>query len=195
MKMTRKLVLFVVALCCFTDNSMALEASDAVKSVLLLKTTTTWDGQPIRYPQGKAEVTALRVDIAPGTDTGWHTHSAPSFAVMLEGELEVTLEDGRVKKLQAGDVLAEVVKTPHIGHNRGVIPVKLVVFYAGTKGGATTQKMLPGADRDLHACIGSAGYAWCQREKACVRPWELAKQKRFELNEKAFDRYCTERGE
>ena len=191
MKMTHKLVLFVVALCCINANSVALEASDAVKSVLLLKTSTSWDGQSIRYPEGKAEVTAMRVDIAPRADTGWHIHSAPSFAVMLEGELEVTLADGRVKVLRVGDVLAEVVNTPHIGHNRGVTPVRLVVFYAGTEAESPTQKIRIGADRDLHGCIGSAGYAWCLREHACVRPWVLAKQKGFELNTESFKNYCS----
>lgn len=131
--MLRKLTLFVVAACCFCVNSVALEASDAVKVVPLLKTTTTWDGQSIAYPQGKAEVSAMRVEIAPGADTGWHAHSVPSFAVMLEGTLEVMLKDGRIKRLQAGDVLAEVVNTPHIGRNVGRVPARLVVFYAGVE--------------------------------------------------------------
>ena len=41
-----------------------------------------------------------------------------------------------------------------------------------------------GADRDAHGCIGSAGYAWCAREAACVRPWELA------TGAKGFADYC-----
>lgn len=35
---------------------------------------------------------------------------------------------------------------------------------------------LPGSDRDVHGCIGSAGYAWCDARQECERPWE---------------RYCT----
>jgi quercetin dioxygenase-like cupin family protein len=60
--------------------------------------------------------------------------------MVLEGTLEVTLQDGGVKRLQAGDALAEVVNTPHNGHNVGDIPVKLVVFYAGTVGQALSIK-------------------------------------------------------
>ncbi|MCX7099691.1 MAG: YbaY family lipoprotein [Methylococcales bacterium] len=57
-------------------------------------------------------------------------------------------------------------------------------------------KVLPvspmvGSDRDAHNCIPSAGYTWCARENACVRPWELAKQKGFASSEKAFQSYCT----
>jgi len=51
-----------------------------------------------------------------------------------------------------------------------------------------------GSDRDAHGCIGSAGYAWCARENACVRSWELAKEQGFDLSEAdAFGRYCTAR--
>jgi quercetin dioxygenase-like cupin family protein len=69
-----------------------------------------------------------------------HQHNVPSLTFMLEGTLEVTLKDGQVKRLQAGDALAEVVNTPHNGRNVGVTPVKLVVFYAGTADQALTRK-------------------------------------------------------
>ena len=29
-----------------------------------------------------------------------------------------------------------------------------------------------GNDRDLHGCIGSAGYQWCELKGKCIRPWE-----------------------
>lgn len=47
-----------------------------------------------------------------------------------------------------------------------------------------------GADRDAHGCIGSAGYAWCEREAACVRPWELAAEKSFVAGAEGFADYC-----
>lgn len=30
-----------------------------------------------------------------------------------------------------------------------------------------------GGDRDVHGCIPSAGYQWCEKLGECVRPWEL----------------------
>jgi putative lipoprotein len=48
-----------------------------------------------------------------------------------------------------------------------------------------------GSDRDEFGCIRSAGYVWCGRENACVRPWELARKKGFEPGEDAFRQYCT----
>ena len=31
---------------------------------------------------------------------------------------------------------------------------------------------LVGGDKDAHGCIGSAGYAWCEKKGKCLRPWE-----------------------
>jgi quercetin dioxygenase-like cupin family protein len=115
-------------------HAAALEATEGVKVIPLAKETTSWDGRPIVYPQGEAEMTALLVEIAPGAQTGWHHHVVPNFAYMLQGELELTLDDGRVRLLRAGDELPEVVNRPHNGRNVGKSPVKLVVFYAGTVG-------------------------------------------------------------
>ncbi len=129
-----------LALTLISARVMALESSEVVKASLLMQSGTTWDGKPNVYPKGPAQVTAMRVEIAPGAETGWHRHDVPSFAVMLEGELEVRLEDGRTRQLRAGDVLAEVVDVRHNGRNTGAHPVKLVVFYAGAQGKQLTVK-------------------------------------------------------
>ena len=96
-----------------------------------LSSTTTWDGASIHYPPGTAKVSGAIVTLAPGTETGWHTHPVPCLALILEGELLVELKDGRTKKLKAGDTLAEVINTPHNGKNIGKVPLKIAVFYAG----------------------------------------------------------------
>lgn len=118
----------------------ALDNSANVQVQTLLKTTQSWDGQPLHYPSGQAEITGLVVDIAPGGETGWHLHPVPSFGMLLQGTLEVTLKDGRVKRLQAGEALAEVVNTLHNGRNVGTDHVKIAVFYAGAVGMALTEK-------------------------------------------------------
>jgi quercetin dioxygenase-like cupin family protein len=96
-----------------------------------LSTTTTWDGASIHYPPGTAKVAGAIVTLAPGAETGWHTHPVPCLALILEGELLVELKDGRTKKLKAGDTLAEVIGTPHNGKNMEKVPLKIAVFYAG----------------------------------------------------------------
>lgn len=48
-----------------------------------------------------------------------------------------------------------------------------------------------GGDRDAHGCLVAAGYAWCERERACVRPWELAQEKGFDNSAGGFSTYCA----
>jgi quercetin dioxygenase-like cupin family protein len=122
----------------------ALEPAPAIRITPLAKTTTSWDGKPIVYPQGQAEITGMLIEIAAGAETGWHLHPVPSFAYVLEGSLEVTLKDGRTKRVNAGEALVEVVDTLHNGRNVGARPVRLVVFYSGAAGKPLTLK--PPAD-------------------------------------------------
>ncbi len=107
------------------------ELRDGVQVQETLSTTQTWDGAPIRYPEGTAKVTGAIITLPPGTETGWHMHPVPCFALILEGDLVVELKDGRTKRLKAGDTLAEVIGTPHNGKNTGKVPLKIAVFYAG----------------------------------------------------------------
>lgn len=115
-------------------SAHALDPSSSVKASVVLKAETSWDGKPIVYPEGKPEITGMVVEIAPGGETGWHLHPVASFGIVLEGDLEVHLKTGEVRRLKAGDALAEVTNTLHNGRNVGQGPVKLVVFYAGVVG-------------------------------------------------------------
>jgi quercetin dioxygenase-like cupin family protein len=124
-------MLICVAAALLPFGTQAIESTQTVKVTQLLKTTQTWNGVPIKYPQGQAEVTSLMVEIAPGGETNWHEHPVPSFGVLLEGSLEVSLADGKKKLLKSGEALAEVIATAHNGRNVGKTPVKLIVFYAG----------------------------------------------------------------
>lgn len=111
--------------------ALALEPATGINSRTILKTRTSWDGTPLHYPAGQAEVTGMLVEIAPHAETDWHQHPVPSFGLILQGELDVVLKNGQIKQLKAGDAIAEVVNTLHNGRNNGDIPVKLVVFYTG----------------------------------------------------------------
>ncbi len=109
----------------------ALDSNPNIHVTPLLKTTHSWDNQPLTYPDDTAQITGLLIEIAPNAETGWHEHSVPSFGMVLEGILEITHENGQTKRLQAGEGFAEVVNTKHNGKNIGQKPLKLVVFYAG----------------------------------------------------------------
>jgi len=129
-----------VLACLAAQPAFALEQSASIKVTKLLQSPSSWNGAALAYPGGQAEVTGLLVEIAPGGETGWHLHPVPSFGYVLEGELEVSLKDGTVKRVAAGQALAEVVNTLHNGRNVGKGPVKLVVFYAGASNSTLTVK-------------------------------------------------------
>jgi predicted amidohydrolase YtcJ len=53
-----------------------------------------------------------------------------------------------------------------------------------------TAQTLVGGDRDEHGCIASAGYQWCVKLEACIRPWELAKQRGIENTPEVTSNFC-----
>jgi quercetin dioxygenase-like cupin family protein len=120
------------------SSSFAFADAEAYKKEIavtpLLKTQTDAAGKAIVYPTGSPEVTAVRVEIPPGAQTGWHKHPVPCFAYILEGELHVQIADGETKILKAGEAYAETVDVMHNGVNQGKVPVKLVMFATGVSG-------------------------------------------------------------
>src|SRR5512132_2529923 len=80
MKINRTAICVAICLS-FPLNAFALDQSVSVKVTQILKTTNSWDDKPIVYPEGKAEITGLLVEIGPGGETGWHLHPIPSFGM------------------------------------------------------------------------------------------------------------------
>ena len=106
-----------------------------VRVTPLLKTQADYAGRLIAYPTGGApEVTAVLVEIPAKSQTGWHQHPVPCFAFILEGELQLHLDDGVVKTFRAGEALAEVVDKLHNGVNVTEKSAKLVMFVMGVAG-------------------------------------------------------------
>ena len=120
-----------IALTSISHLAVSFDTTEQITVTPLLKTQESWDGKPITYPDGKAEVTVVQVEIAPGGETGWHLHPVPSFGMVLEGEMTVELKSGETLSLKAGDPAIETVNVLHNGRNTGTVPVKLLVFYAG----------------------------------------------------------------
>ncbi len=128
---------------------VATDYAAPVKVTRLLKKTTDEAGRALAYPKpedGRAEVTAVLVEIAPGGETGWHKHPITCVGYVMEGEIEVTLADGRLNKIKAGEALCEVVDLAHNGVNRGAAPAKLVLFVLGTKDGGPFTVKVPAPD-------------------------------------------------
>lgn len=107
----------------------------SVQSIQLVKSSTSWDGQPLpTYKTGIPEVTILRITIPPKHTLPMHKHPVINAGVLLKGKLTVVTERGDVLHLKPDDPIVEVVDTWHYGRNDGDEPAEIIVFYAGEKG-------------------------------------------------------------
>ncbi len=59
--------------------------------------------EPIVYPSGKANVTAVIATLAPGESTNLHTHGVPAFGYILDGELTVDYGERGKRVYHTGD--------------------------------------------------------------------------------------------
>jgi quercetin dioxygenase-like cupin family protein len=103
----------------------------------ILQTSTTFSGQPIRFPQSDGQIVAVLAEVAPGGQVGRHLHPNPLFVYILEGTLTIEMEGHGTHAFHAGEGLAEVVNTWHNGRNLGDTPVKFLIVFAAQVGTPT----------------------------------------------------------
>jgi len=114
--------------------SINVWAEDVNKIVVetLAKSSSSWDGGALpAYPQGKPEVTILRIKIPAGAKLEMHHHPVINAGVLLAGELTVVTEDNKTLHLKTGDSIVEIVNKKHYGKNEGTDTAEIIVFYAG----------------------------------------------------------------
>jgi quercetin dioxygenase-like cupin family protein len=134
-----KIVLYEICLVLLIANNIVPQESNAVKTKVLIKTSSSWDGSTLpSYPRGKPEITILQITIPPGTKLPIHEHPEINAGVLLEGELTVKTETGKMLHLRAGDPIVELVNKWHYGENDGDKPAKIIIFYAGINGSPIT---------------------------------------------------------
>ncbi len=124
-------------------------ASPLLAAEPILKSTTSWDGGAIAYPQGQAEITSVILRIEEGDLPPFHCHPVPTVGYSLKGVVQVETLDGKKTVVREGEPLVEVMRTVH----RGVAlegPAEVVVFYAGAEGVPVT--VLPENDPDNEFC-------------------------------------------
>jgi quercetin dioxygenase-like cupin family protein len=101
----------------------------------LLASSETIIGEPLIYPStGQAKVTAAVVTLAPGQETGWHTHGAPVVGYVLEGTLEVDYGDKGQRIYRPGDAMLEAIGFAHNGRNIGTEPMRILAVFLGVAG-------------------------------------------------------------
>lgn len=112
------------------------------------KTTRSWNDNLLpAYPEGQPEITLLKITIPPHSRIPWHKHPVINCGYLLQGELRVTADDGKVLHMKEGDPIPELVEQWHYGENPGDEPAVILVFYAGIGGSPIT--VLKTAEADL----------------------------------------------
>jgi quercetin dioxygenase-like cupin family protein len=130
MKKVIRQTLVVVGL--FSSTSVfAVEARKDYPIVPLLKGNKTILGEEFTYPQGRPDVTAAILVLAPGARTLTHRHGVPLFVYVLEGVIDVDYGAKGKRTYKAGDAFMEAMSVAHYGMNNSQAPVRLLAVYMG----------------------------------------------------------------
>ena len=113
----------------FITNSVL--ADGHVKRII--STSQTWMDNEIKYPSGKAMITAFEFTVPVGSPVVPHTHTFPVLIMIQQGEIELT-QSGKSYIYKAGDAFVEDVGVVHESKNIGNVPVKAMVVAIGVEG-------------------------------------------------------------
>jgi quercetin dioxygenase-like cupin family protein len=133
---SRLVVLTAMLLCggALSQNASAPTEPVGLTLTPILEETTTFTGQPLHFPSGQSQFTAVLAEVAPGGQVGRHLHPMPLFVYILEGTLTIEMEGHGTHAFSAGQGLVEVLHTWHNGRNLGDTPVKFLIVFAGQEG-------------------------------------------------------------
>jgi quercetin dioxygenase-like cupin family protein len=80
------------------------------------------------------EAVIAKVEIAPGSAAGRHTHFGEEISYVMEGEMEVLVEGQPALTVKAGESFVIPNGAKHDARNKGLVPVKLAAVYLVEKG-------------------------------------------------------------
>jgi quercetin dioxygenase-like cupin family protein len=79
-------------------------------------------------------VNSIILTVPPGAQYDWHTHKAPVFGYILEGELTIDYGSKGIRVYRAGDAVLEAVDWPHRPSNRGTVVTRVLAVNIGAEG-------------------------------------------------------------
>lgn len=82
----------------------------------------------------KARIVANLDHWEPGAETGRHTHPGPTVFILLEGELEEALADGRTRTLRPGQGFWKPAQAEHNVRNVGGRPARALAVHIDPAG-------------------------------------------------------------
>lgn len=77
------------------------------------------------------------------------------------------MDNANSKNLQGGKIASQFF------HKKIIVVIAAILILAFFAYTAFNEKpQIVGGDKDIHGCIGSAGYSWCEAKQKCLRIWE-----------------------
>jgi len=105
----------------------------------LVNATESWSGDAYSYPDGRAQMTLLRITIPAGFRTPVHIHPQPGVAYVVKGRLECVVKADQTLISGPGDSFATTFgEVPHYCENIGEDEGIVYVTYAGVEGQSVT---------------------------------------------------------
>lgn len=123
-----------VVTACEKANANNENPADQVQSIELIRTNQSWDGVELpEYLEGKPELVAVKYVFPANKKLGWHHHPVMNYGILVQGELTIIGQDGKMRVVHEGEAVVEMVNTIHHGENRGSKPAILYMFYLSQK--------------------------------------------------------------
>ncbi len=110
-------------------------APAGVKVEPILSTMTSPLGNKLKYPEGEARIISAKFTIPVGGEAARHTHPAPFYGHLLEGNLTAIYDDGTMKTFMAGESFVESASDPIVRTvNLGTKDAVGIIVFMGVDG-------------------------------------------------------------
>ena len=119
-------------------NSKTSKSLEPVVVETLITATESWNGDSLKYPRGKAEMTLQKIIAQPGFKTPLHLHPQPGVVYVQSGTLYCETSDGKSLIVATGESFASSQNTVHYCQIKGDEEGVVFVSSAGAKGKPTT---------------------------------------------------------
>jgi quercetin dioxygenase-like cupin family protein len=94
----------------------AQSGSSNVTSEILLRASASWNGTPyVAYPNGRPQLTVVKVSVPAHGQLPWHMHPIPNAAYVESGDITVEDQHGTKRHFSQGQVIPETVNILHRG--------------------------------------------------------------------------------
>lgn len=119
-----------IFVCLLIGSSSSILAQNTAPNPGLTRTTLTQGD--LSVPGHESVV--MRVQLAPGTQAGWHTHPGEEISYIAEGAVTLMIAGQPPRTVSAGQALIVPAGAVHNARNDGTTPAVIIAVYVVEKG-------------------------------------------------------------